>query len=327
MHVSIGGGFGLESYRRRISSKPRQLSIESNDSLSGPPKLRVAAHKKGGGEEGSLSGTPLSETDPSLVGAASFGRSAFESELASARSQLASAQHAAVKNAKESRVALLELREALEARELELATARRETDAARAERDALLDRLARRSQRSPAMLRSDSVKSNAMVGDRMRTCLRRLDAARGAALLAAALAADARQAPEALAAAEEHLRAFAACAVDFAACLATALGVVLPEDDSPPTSGAAASPRHQCDGPSIASHGFRDALGDHLRTRARVVHDGEQDDARVLVSPTFRPLHAASSKCTGDDGFDKAYHRGIKVWKAPSDSRNNRAWR
>lgn len=281
-------------------------------------------HKKSGGEEYSSSGT---EGEPSLVDAAPYGRSAFESELASARSQLASAQHVAVKNAKESRVALLELREALEARELELATARRETDAARAERDALLDRLARRSQRSPATLRSDSVKSNALVGDRMRTCLRRLDAARGAALLAAALAADARQAPEALAAAEEHLRAFAACAVDFAACLATALGVVLPEDDPAPTQGAAASSRNQCSGPSIASHGFRDALGDHLRARARAVRDAEQDDARVSGLPSSRRPHAASSRFHSDDGFDQAHHRGIKVWRAPSDSRNNRAWR
>ncbi|KAJ8605194.1 hypothetical protein CTAYLR_000416 [Chrysophaeum taylorii] len=290
---------------------------------------RVVTRATPGGEEfavedESLSGeatTPKTEGS-SLDGATPLARLPH-ADLASARSQHASAQHVAVKNAKESRVALLELRAALEAREAEAAAARREAEAARAERDALMERLAesRRSLRAdpPRSFNNDcSWKANAVVKDRMDSCLRRLDAARGAALLAAALAADAQQAPEAFAAAEEHLRAFAACAVDFATSLATAMASsgakstpTLDDDhhhyhDEPPPPSRYEDPppprddvhhrtrrRHQYTNNNYhrtavsEQHSFRNAFANHLRTRSgRPLDDDDNNSTATRTTTT-----------------------------------------
>lgn len=293
--------------RRRVSRRPE--TVTSRKTVDGE---EFAVEEAGPGTPR----TVLTEAS-SLEAGSSLGRPVYEMELASARSQLAAAKDVAVKNAKESRVALLELREALEARDREVATAKRDAEAARAERDALLERLSRRPTSVCTPRASErEARHNVVARDRMEACLRRLDAARGAALLAAALAADARQAPDAMAAAEEHLRAFAACAVDFATSLATALAT-LPDDIE------------LCCKRDESQDSFRDAFADHLKSRARssVGGDARRDD--VADSPRDLPdaRRARAAKLLDDDE-DAWHNRGLKVWKTPTTAKGKyRAWR
>ena len=142
--------------------------------------------------------------------AAAAAASARKRQLADARAVAACASAArkrAIADARESRRALQALEATLDKRDAELKEARAVAAKAMAENDALREKLRAASLK-------DSIKEHAGVS------LRRLDSARGAALLAAAVVVDSANeegcpaaAKLALAAAEDHLRAFASAAL------------------------------------------------------------------------------------------------------------------
>lgn len=147
---------------------------------------------------------------PPTSPAAAAAASARKRQLADARAVAACASAArkrAIADARESRRALQALEATLDKRDAELKEARAVAAKAMAENDALREKLRAASLK-------DSIKEHAGVS------LRRLDSARGAALLAAAVVVDSANeegcpaaAKLALAAAEDHLRAFASAAL------------------------------------------------------------------------------------------------------------------
>jgi len=129
-------------------------------------------------------------------------------------------------------------------------------------------------------------RSVADVSEQLRACVRRLDAARGAALLASAVSAEARDLGDdtALRAAEDHLRAFAASAVD----LSTALAPLIDDKDEDLRSSRRFSsnavvherrPQKERD-LEPAESGFKHTFADHLRRRSATPERHRRRDPR-----------------------------------------------
>ena len=191
---NIKPAFGAEDFkpppRRTMTARPAVVASPSKDAAA---RAGAAAAR-------------APPTSPAAVAAAS----ARKRQLADARAVAACASAArkrAIADARESRRALQALEVTLDKRDAELKEARSTAAKATAERDALREKLR-------AVSLKDSIKEHAGVS------LRRLDSARGAALLAAAVVVDSANeegcpaaAKLALAAAEDHLRAFASAAL------------------------------------------------------------------------------------------------------------------
>ena len=197
--------------------------------------------------------------------------------------------------------------QALEAREVELAVARDAAAAAEAERDELRRRLDAASD-------GDGEGADPRVGERTRRVLRHLDAARGAALLAAAVAADAtadetldgRMPRAALGAAEDHLRTFAASAVDFAAVLAAASAPPPPAALATPAPAQAAPPDDDAANAARFSQ-----LADHLARCATSPVNSQGSDRRRALDLDAWPSAASSAK----------------TWAVPAHEPKSKAWR
>jgi hypothetical protein len=201
-------------------------------------------------------------TSPAAVAAAS----ARKRQLADARAVAACASAArkrAIADARESRRALQALEATLDKRDAELKEARATAAKAMAERDALREKLRAASLK-------DSIKEHAGVS------LRRLDSARGAALLAAAVVVDSANeegcpaaAKLALAAAEDHLRAFASAALAVAEKFGSA---------APPTR-------------AVSSGGATDAAADAQHYAALAEHLDRESAAvpGAAAAPTALP--------------------------------------
>ena len=192
---NIKPAFGSEDFR----SPPRR-----SQTMTARPAVVASPSKDAAARAGAAAAR--APTSPAAVAAAS----ARKRQLADARAVAACASAArkrAIADARESRRALQALEATLDKRDAELKEARATAAKAMAERDALREKLR-------AVSLKETLKEHAGVS------LRRLDSARGAALLAAAVVVDSANeegcpaaAKLALAAAEDHLRAFASAAL------------------------------------------------------------------------------------------------------------------
>ena len=198
--------------RSRTPKPPQRRTLTPSEQPPPAPAVvvreqRVASPSAGAAARAGVAATCASApTSPTAVAAAS----ARKRQLADARAVAACASAArkrAIQDARESRRALQVLETALEKRDAELREARAVAKAAAAERDALRERV-------------NASNAGAALHEYAGAALRRLDSARGAALLAAAVVVDSAMtegcpapAKLALAAAEDHLRAFASAAL------------------------------------------------------------------------------------------------------------------
>lgn len=136
--------------------------------------------------------------------------------------------------------------------------------------------LAREQKRNAQV--EPQVEKKVPLDGQIQTLLRRLDAARGAALLASAVSADARDLNDvnALRQAEDHLRAFAASCVD----LTDALNIFVSADST--------SPSRQAEPPSSeVSAPFKATFADHLRRRAATPRNDDDGPAPYSPGPSI----------------------------------------
>ena len=246
---NIKPAFGAEDFR----SPPRR-----SQTTTARPAVVASPSKDAAARAGAAAAR--APTSPAAVAAAS----ARKRQLADARAVAACASAArkrAIADARESRRALQALEATLDKRDAELKEARAVAAKAMAENDALREKLRAASLK-------DSIKEHAGVS------LRRLDSARGAALLAAAVVVDSANeegcpaaAKLALAAAEDHLRAFASAALAVAEKFGSA---------APPTR-------------AVSSGGATDAAADAQHYAALAEHLDRESAAVPGAAATMPP--------------------------------------